>query len=451
MRGIFSKGFEKPSECQKLGIKPLLDGKNMLLQAQSGHGKTAIFATAILNAIDTGVPDKEAIQAIVLVPNRDLARQVTAEIESLGQYLDPPLRIQCCVGSPHVKTEEARDERIALVKTLKATPPHVLVGTMGRICDLAEGRDRFGPVIWLKNTKFLVLDEADEMLFDCRNPNGEAEHGGTAKDSSSNYVMLQGLARKLSPTTQIALCSATFSPETTKAAQEIFPRDAFVLITLQDHELNRANIQQFYVVMHRNDERVWLPELMQLKLSTMEKLVSIFANGQIYCFCTNKDQVEMVMKANDYPGTRYTVNIEDFKAGRKTVLVCTNALARGLDVQAASVVINFDLCDPQRYMQRIGRVGRFGRAGTAISLIPPYQVDKSSGRNYSIQHITEAYHNTINRWDFLQGDYPPRDPFVLQLPGFGIEQDLLDGLKEGGREEGVDGLAEGVAEITVGN
>ena len=141
MRGIFSKGFEKPSECQKLGIKPLLDGKNMLLQAQSGHGKTAIFATAILNSIDTSVPDKEAIQAIVLVPNRDLARQVTAEIEALGQYLDPPLRIQCCVGSPNIKTEEARDERIALVKSLKTTPPHVLVGTMGRICDLAEVRE----------------------------------------------------------------------------------------------------------------------------------------------------------------------------------------------------------------------------------------------------------------------------------------------------------------------
>ena len=158
-------------------------------------------------------------------------------------------------------------------------------------------------------------------------------------------------------------------------------------------------------------------------------------------------------------------------------------------------------------MQRIGRVGRFGRAGTAISLIPPYQVDKSSGRNYSIQHITEvspasfspslppsllpslhllasfpflytgdaaaylafvlsssssslppslppslpqAYHNTINRWDFLQGDYPPRDPFVLQLPGFGIEQDLLDGLKEGGEKGGVDDLAERVAGITMG-
>lgn len=74
--------------------------------------------------------------------------QVTAEIESLGQYLEPKLRIKCCVGSPNVKTEEARDERIALVKSLKTEPPHVLVGTMGRVCDLAEGRDRSGPVIW---------------------------------------------------------------------------------------------------------------------------------------------------------------------------------------------------------------------------------------------------------------------------------------------------------------
>ncbi|EWM21726.1 hypothetical protein Naga_101008g1 [Nannochloropsis gaditana] len=106
-------------------------------------------------------------------------------------------------------------------------------------------------------------------------------------------------------------------------------------------------------------------------------------------------------------------------------------------------------------MQRIGRVGRFGRAGTAISIIPPYQVDKSSGRNYSIQHITEAYHNTINRWDFLQGDYPPRDPFVLQLPGFGIEQDLLNGAREAeaeaAAEAGVEGLSKGMAEMGVGN
>ena len=73
---------------------------------------------------------------------------MTSEIESLGQYLEPKLRIKCCVGSPNVKTEEARDERIALVKSLKTEPPHVLVGTMGRVCDLAEGRDRSGPVIW---------------------------------------------------------------------------------------------------------------------------------------------------------------------------------------------------------------------------------------------------------------------------------------------------------------
>lgn len=76
LRGIYSKGFERPSLCQTQGIKPLLDGKNLLLQAQSGHGKTAVFGTAILNRIDTGAPDRESIQAVVLVPNRDLARQV---------------------------------------------------------------------------------------------------------------------------------------------------------------------------------------------------------------------------------------------------------------------------------------------------------------------------------------------------------------------------------------
>lgn len=393
-----------------------------------------------------------------------VAVQVTEEIRALGQYLDPPLRIVCCVGSNRVMTtEEAREERVALVKELRSTPPHVLVGTIGRVCDLAEGRvskekpdSKGAPVIWLGHTKFLVLDEADEMVFDSRNP--EQQFG---VNFNSNYEQLKTLVRKINPATQIVLTSATFSHDEThsfnpiKSCQDVFPRNSFVKITLEDHQLNRSNIQQFYVVVHRNDERVWLPELLQLKLSYLEQLVSIFANGQIYIFCTNKDQVEMVMRSNSYEGSRYTVDVEEFKAGRKTVLVCTNALARGLDVQAASVVINFDLCDPQRYvvtsihrfalpvaplpcltlfppslhryMQRIGRVGRFGRAGTAISLIPPYQVDRSAGRNFSIEHITDLYKNKIQRWDF---DVDHLEPWVRDLPGFGIDASLTEDLPE---------------------
>ena len=93
--------------------------------------------------------------------------QVTAEIESLGQYLEPKLRIKCCVGSPNVKTEEARDERIALVKSLKSEPPHVLVGTMGRVCDLAEGRDRSGPVIWCVFLGLCVLVGGGVWVLAC--------------------------------------------------------------------------------------------------------------------------------------------------------------------------------------------------------------------------------------------------------------------------------------------
>lgn len=145
---------------------------------------------------------------------------MTEEIRALGQYLDPPLKIVCCVGSAKVQTEEARDERVAMVKELRADPPHVLVGTIGRVCDLSEGRmsssnpeSKGAPVIWLRNTKFLVLDEADEMLFDSRNPETEAGYGRQGGHTNSNYLALQSLTHKIAPTTQIVLTSATFSTD----------------------------------------------------------------------------------------------------------------------------------------------------------------------------------------------------------------------------------------------
>jgi ATP-dependent RNA helicase DeaD len=347
--------------------------------------------------------------------------QVAEEVESLGQYLRPPLRVECVMGAERGDKEEARDERVALVKRLKENTPHILVGTIGRVKDLASGRESTKPVVWLRNLKFMVLDEADEMLSGQNGPQQDSVQPNT------NYHHLKdNIVPKTPATLAVVLVSATFSEATTQAAQLIFPQHSFVTITLTDQELNRPNIQQFYVVLHRSDERVWLDELLTRRLRCLEKLVTIFANGQIYVFCRNGDEVKAVMRENSYEGSRFTVNVEDFKSGRKTILVCTNALARGLDVQAASVVINFDLCDPQRYMQRIGRVGRFGRAGTAITLVPPYQVDNSGDRTYTIKKIMDTYHNTIRRWDFLETFPEHLDDFVPRLPGFGFDQSLLD-------------------------
>jgi hypothetical protein len=117
--------------------------------------------------------------------------QVTSEIESLGQYLEPKLRIKCCVGSPNVKTEEARDERIALVKSLKTEPPHVLVGTMGRICDLAEGRDRSGPVIWCVGALCVwwALGRWDGWVSCCRRSRPIGRRGGFLGGALGGWIL----------------------------------------------------------------------------------------------------------------------------------------------------------------------------------------------------------------------------------------------------------------------
>ena len=347
--------------------------------------------------------------------------QVERELKSLGQFVgteEHPLRIFAAMGVDREgpRDDQAHEERVNQVKDLAANPPHILIGTIGRIVDLTQARER-RPVIWLGHLKFLVLDEADEMLHDARNEKAEAE----GIKITGNFVFMQNMIRKVPREVQVALVSATLSHEAEENARRIFNRHSFVTVKLTDEQLNRVNIQQFYVVVHRSDERVDLDGVMMRKLDGLMKLVTIFANGRIYVFCKDKKQVDFVMRENTYEGTRFTTVVDEFRSGAKTVLVCTNALARGLDVQTASVVINFELCDPQRYMQRIGRVGRFGRAGTAISLVPPYHVENSSGRPYTIEKITDVYKNTIKRWEFLE-TYPDNlEPFVYTLPGFGVE------------------------------
>merc|ERR1712238_49367 len=307
LRGIYAYGFEKPSAIQQRAIKPTMNGKDLIAQAQSGTGKTATFAIGTLAKLDK---ENKQCQALILAPTRELAQQIQKVVIALGDYMK--VEVHACVGGTAVRDD---------IRTLQAGV-HIVVGTPGRVYDMIGRRS-----LRLDSIRQFFLDEADEML------------------SRGFKDQIYDIFKFLPENVQVCLFSATWALEGIKQFYIAVDREEWKLDTLCDL-YETLTITQAIIYCNTRRKVDWLQEQMQERDSTVS------------CMHGDMDQRER------------DIIMREFRSGSSRVLITTDLLARGIDVQQVSLVINFDLpTNRENYIHRIGRSGRFGRKGVAINFL----------------------------------------------------------------------------------
>jgi translation initiation factor 4A len=342
LRGIYNAGFERPSPIQKKAIIPIMNGKDIIAQAQSGTGKTAAFGIGALSIVNV---QDNFTQVLVLSPTKELAKQTTNVIKSLGSMMNG-LRIQTVYGgSPYEETSNIFSDK---------NTPHIICGCPGRVYDLIK-KDRLAS----KKIKLLILDEADEMLS-----NG-------FKDQV--YNIFQNFNNDI----QVALFSATLPANIFPIIEKIMRNP--VKICVKAEQLTLEGISQYYVAVDDDIQ----------KYDTLKHIYKYVSVSQCIIYCNSIKRVSDLydaMKEDEFPVCCLHSNMDrndrdesfkEFKNGKSRVLISSNVTARGIDIQQVSIVINFDVPkDIHTYLHRIGRSGRWGRKGVGINFITRRDVNK---------------------------------------------------------------------------
>lgn len=351
LRGIYSYGFEVPSAIQQRAIVPISKGKDSIVQAQSGTGKTATFSVGMLQRINI---DLKATQALMMAPTRELAQQIQKVVMAISTVMG--VTCAACIGGTRV----AEDQRL-----LQELCPQVVVATPGRALDLIVNRRILDP----KHITMFSLDEADEML------------------SRGFKDQIHDIFKELNQDVQVILISATMPPEVLEITKK-FMRDP-IRILVKKEELTLEGIRQFYIQVQRDE---W-------KLDTLCDLYDTIAITQCVIFCNSRRRVDNLCKSlmsrNHAVAAIHGEMRQDererifntFKGGEARILISTDLMARGIDIQQVSLVINYDLPKSlENYLHRIGRGGRFGRKGTAINFV--------TDEDYSVLKQIEKHYNT---------------------------------------------------------
>jgi ATP-dependent RNA helicase DeaD len=332
LKAVTEMGFEKPSPIQAQGIPPVMEGRDVIGQAQTGTGKTAAFGIPVLQRIDL---TSNATQALVLCPTRELAVQVSEELGRLAKYVRG-VRIEVIYGGDSIERQ---------IRSLKRGV-HIVVGTPGRVMDhMQRGTIKFDQV------QMMVLDEADEML-----------DMGFRED-------IESILAEMPEERQTILFSATMSKPIMSITKR-FQKDP-VLIKVVRNELTNQNIEQVYFEVKP-----------QAKVEVMTRLIDMYHLKSLLVFCNTKRKVDEIVEDlqlrgyasegihGDLRQQQRSNVMSKFKAGVTTILVATDVAARGIDVSGLDAVINFDIpLDEEYYVHRIGRTGRAGMSGKAFSMV----------------------------------------------------------------------------------
>ena len=350
LKGIYSYGYEKPSIIQQKGIIPLIEGHDIIGQAQSGTGKTATFSISVLQLIDY---TKHNIQALILANTRELALQIHDVISNLSKYVDIELNLSVGGSSSRTNIEELLNN------------PHIVIGTPGRVLDMINKK-----VLDTKSLKILIMDEADEML--------------SKIFSNQIYDIFRFLPNNI----QVGLFSATMTPEFFKLSK-CFMRNPIKILVKND-ELTLEGISQYYINVEKNE----------FKYSTLCDLYNVCNISQTIIYCNSRKMVEelynklindnfsVIQMHGDLTQDDRNKIMETFKSGESRILISTDLLSRGIDIQQISLVINYDIpFNIENYIHRIGRSGRYGRKGTSINFITRFDFNKMTE--------IEQYYSTV--------------------------------------------------------
>lgn len=333
LRGIYSYGFEFPSAIQRRAIVPIIQGRDTIIQSQSGTGKTCVFS---VGALEICSKSKENVpMVLILSPTRELAEQSEKVCTSIGDYLD--IRAHSCIGGKKLKDD---------IKALNSGVS-IISGTPGRVLQMIEQG-----YLSTKKIKLLIIDEADEMF----------DYGFKTQ--------VYDIYKYLPPRIQTVLVSATLPDDILVMAQKFMRNPLQILVPKEEVSLDK--IRQYHVQV---EEEKW-------KFETLCDLYDTLTVTQSIIFCNTKNKVEWLSKKmmenhftvsfvhGDLPQVTREEILREFREGKTRVLITTDLWGRGIDVQQVNLVVNYDLpINKELYIHRIGRSGRFGRSGIAINLI----------------------------------------------------------------------------------
>ena len=349
LRGIYSYGFEKPSNIQYKSIPIINTGKDIIAQSQSGTGKTGAFVIGILNNIDISL---KKTQYIIITPTHELAKQILKVIESLSSYME--VTMAKVIGKTNI------NESIIELKK----DPQIIVATPGRLLDMINKRHVFTDSI-----KTLILDEADEIL------------------SSGFMDSIYNIIKSVPKTAQICLYSATM-PKEILDLTNYFMDDPAMLLVNKD-ELTLEGIKQFYIDLKQYN---WKFDVLYDLYETINITQSIiYVNSKTVLNNLydrlSRDEFPVSYIHGDMITKEREENLNNFKSGNTRILLSTDLLSRGIDIQQLSLVINFDLPkNKETYIHRIGRSGRYGRKGIAINFV--------TSEDISHMKEIESFYNT---------------------------------------------------------
>nr|WP_275695659.1 DEAD/DEAH box helicase [Fredinandcohnia sp. SECRCQ15] len=348
MRSISKMGFEEATPIQSQTIPLALEGNDVIGQAQTGTGKTAAFGIPLIEKIDV---KSDNVQGIVIAPTRELAIQVSEELNKIGQF--NRIRILPIYGGQDISRQ---------IRSLKKHP-HIIVGTPGRVIDHINRR-----TLRLNNVHTVVLDEADEML-----------NMGFIEDIEA---ILKGVPEE---GRQTLLFSATMPGPIQRIAERFMQNPQVVKV--KSKEVTTPNIQQYYVEVHERN-----------KFDVLTRLLDIQSPELAIIFGRTKRRVDELSEAltlrgyaaegihGDLSQAKRISVLRKFKEGSIEVLVATDVAARGLDISGVTHVYNFDIPqDPESYVHRIGRTGRAGKHGLAMSFVTPREM----GQLKNIENTTK--------------------------------------------------------------
>jgi translation initiation factor 4A len=351
IRGVYTYGFEQPSRIQQWAIVPMSQKKDILAQSQSGTGKTGAFTIGALSALDSSL---KSPQVLVICPTRELAQQTEKVAQSIGFYMN--LKVLSATGGNQLRSD---------IQALKSGAQFI-VGTPGRIFDLICRGE-----LCVDHMKYVILDEADQML----------------EDLFADQIKAI-LNSKFPTTTSLALFSATMPQNVLEIAENYLSEP--VRILLPQDEVTLEGIKQYYVLLDRED---W-------KLPVLLDLYQQITVNQALIYVNKRQKAEWLAKQLSSHGftleyihgemdvAERKKRMEDFRSGQTRVLISTDLLARGIDVQQVSLVINYELpIQRENYVHRIGRSGRYGKKGNAINLV--------CGDEVKVMNEIEAHYSTV--------------------------------------------------------
>lgn len=337
-RALSELGFQSPLEVQEEAIPKILEGKDLTVKSRTGSGKTGAFAIPICEMIDSSL---EAVQAVIMAPTRELAQQVREDINDIGKYKG--IKSIALYGNQLMEIQR---------KALKDIP-HIIVSTPGRLMDHIMNKN-----VKLSNVKFLVLDEADEMLL-------------MGFKDQLEYVIA-----KIPEERTTLLFSATINEEVKEIAEKYLNNPENIEIEFEENPLEK--IEQLYYAVEGLK-----------KVDFMKKVIKYEKPQKGIIFCNTKEQVDnlyTILKKWDnavcafHGGVDQTERqeiLKDFKKGQYRILIATDLAARGIHVVGITHVINYSVpFEPEQYVHRIGRTGRVDEKGVAITFVMPSEMDR---------------------------------------------------------------------------